>query len=120
MVRQRTGRGPLTVDLEGAGTARPRLYVRDGSGLVVVLPVPDRAVPVVRAHLAGPEERAGECDLELLDERGQVALRWGSFTRAGRAAALAAVLLACDRTLAAARVVARAAGSAPAGACAPS
>ncbi|WP_432543551.1 hypothetical protein [Kineococcus sp. SYSU DK002] len=104
MVRQRTGRGPLTVDLRGAGTAQPRLYVRDGSGLVLVLPVPERAVPAVRAHLAGPDDRR-DCDLELLDERGQVASRWGSFPRAGRAAALAAVLLARDRTLAAARVV---------------
>ena len=107
MAKQRIGRGPLSVALEDQGTTHPRLYVRDGSGLVMVLPVHVDALPDVRRHL---EEPAAEevCDVELLEESGAVASRWGSFPHRGEAAALAVVLLGSDRTLVEARVVARA------------
>ena len=105
MAKQRIGRGPLDVALEDTATSHPRLYVRDGSGLVMVLPVHVDSLPDVRAHLASPG--AGEaCDVELLDESGQVASRWGSFACPGQAAALAVVLLGSDRSLVDARVVA--------------
>ncbi|GAB3467877.1 hypothetical protein AB1207_12240 [Kineococcus endophyticus] len=106
MAKQRIGRGPLSVALEDQGTTHPRLYVRDGSGLVMVLPVHVDALPDVRRHL---EEPVGEqlCDVELLDEAGTVASRWGSFAHRGQAGALAVVLLGSDRTLVDARVVAR-------------
>ncbi len=104
MAKQRIGRGPLSVALEDQGTTHPRLYVRDGSGLVMVLPVHVDALPDVRRHL---DEPVGEelCDVELVDEAGAVASRWGSFAHRGQAAALAVVLLGSDRTLVDARVV---------------
>ncbi|GAA0320472.1 hypothetical protein [Kineococcus aurantiacus] len=104
MTRQRTGRGPLAVSLHDSGAGHPRLSVGDGHGLVVVLPVPVGALPRVRHHLADPGT-GGACDVELLDDRGEVASRWGSVARPGEAAALALALVAADRTLARARVV---------------
>jgi hypothetical protein len=107
MAKQRIGHGPLAVALEDPGTTHPRLYVRDGSGLVMVLPVHVGSVPIVRTHLRelGREE---VCDVELIDERGDLASRWGSFAHPGEAAAVARVLMDSDRTLREARVVARA------------
>lgn len=106
MAKQRIGRGPLTVALEDAGTTHPRLYVRDGSGLVMVLPVHVDALPDVRHHLSHRTQEV-LCDVELVDEHGTVASRWGSFAHPGEAAAVAVVLLGADRCLADARVVAR-------------
>ncbi|MBB2899711.1 hypothetical protein FHR75_000499 [Kineococcus radiotolerans] len=113
MAKQRIGRGPLDVALQDTPTSHPRLYVRDGNGLVVVLPVPPRSLPAVRVHLdrSGPGR---ECDVELVDDRGEVASRWGVFTDPGAAAALAAVLIGTDRDLVGARVVAPAGGPATA------
>ena len=105
MTKQRTGRGPLVVTLQDTAPAHPRLTVRDGNGLLVVLPVAVKALPAVRAHLdrSGPGRA---CDLELVDERGEVASRWGTFTAPGAAAAVAVALLGADRELVDARVVA--------------
>ncbi|WP_432523992.1 hypothetical protein [Kineococcus sp. SYSU DK006] len=106
MPTERTGRGPLEVRLEGPTSTLPRLYVRDGHGLVLVLAVPDEALAPVRAALAGSGAAgAGACDLELLDDRGGVASRWGHFPDAGQAGAVAAVLLHSGRGYAGARVV---------------
>ena len=106
MAKQRIGHGPLEVALEDTTTSHPRMYVRDGSGLVMVLPVHVDSLHDVRAHLDDPG--AGEsCDVELIDEQGRVASRWGSFACPGQAAALAVVLLGSDRTLVDARVTAR-------------
>jgi len=106
MLKQRIGHGPLTVALQDQGTTHPRLYVRDGSGLVMVLPVHLGSVPTVRTHLreVGDEE---VCDVEMIDERGRVESRWGSFAHPGEAAAVGRVLLDSDRRLTDARVVAR-------------
>ncbi|MEZ0166722.1 hypothetical protein AB2L27_18340 [Kineococcus sp. LSe6-4] len=111
MTKERIGRGPLHVALEDQGTTHPRLYVRDGSGLVMVLPVHLDVLPDVRRHLEEPSPEPQDdqevVDVELLDEAGAVASRWGSFAHRGQAAALAVVLLGSDRTLVQARVVAR-------------
>ncbi|MEW1959101.1 hypothetical protein [Kineococcus sp. NPDC059986] len=107
MAKQRIGRGPLNVALEDQGTTHPRLYVRDGSGLVMVLPVHVDALPEVRRHVEDAATEGQLCDVELFDEAGNVASRWGSFAHRGEAAALALVLLGSDRTLVDARVVAR-------------
>ncbi|NAZ78034.1 hypothetical protein GTQ99_21865, partial [Kineococcus sp. T13] len=122
MPTERTGRGPLEVRLEGPTSTRPRLYVRDGHGLVLVLAVPDEALAPVRAALADPgagagagEPGAGACDLELLDDRGGVASRWGRFPDAAQAGAVAAVLLHSGRGYAGARVVPAGAPAAAAG-----
>ncbi len=105
MVKQRIGRGPLTVALEEHGTTEPRLYVRDGKGMVVVMPVPADTLPDVRRHVQDPGP-AQACDVELVDDHGQPASRWGSFAYRGAAAALAAVLMGIDRSLAGVRFVA--------------
>lgn len=71
----------------------------------MVLPVHVDSLRDVRAHLDDPG--AGEsCDVELIDEKGQITSRWGSFACPGQAAALAVVLLGSDRSLVDARVVA--------------
>lgn len=105
MATQRTGRGPLGVALQDSGTAPPRVYVRDGRGLVLVLPVSADAVPDVRRHLQDPGAPA-PCDVELVDDHGRVTTRWGSFRHPGEAAALGLVLLGTDPAGQTARVVA--------------
>lgn len=94
----------LGVDLQDSANAPARVYVRDGHGLVLVLPVREGAVADVRRHLENTTDEA--CDVELLDDQGRVLSRWGSFRRRGEAEALGVVLLGADRNLARARVVA--------------
>lgn len=100
-----TGQGPLGVALQDSGSTPPRVYVRDGRGLVLVLPVRADAVSDVRRHL---ENRGapGACDVELVDDHGRVTTRWGSFAHPGEAAALGVVLLGTDPDPRTARVVA--------------